>query len=121
MEDNKTHSHSTHDVHHMNVDEHHQPSNTKQIWKTFWILLGITVFEVGIAFTSLPKGLLKWTFIGLTIVKSYYIVGYFMHLKHEKPHFAWVILLPFVLIIYFIAMLICEGNYIGSLAGEMLK
>ena len=82
----------------------------KMIWRTFWILLLITIFEVGIAFTSLSKELLKLIFIALTVVKSYYIVGYFMHLKHEKLHFAWTILLPFSLIVYFIFMMMYEGN-----------
>lgn len=115
MEDQSQHSHTSHS------DAEHAPLDTKLIWKTFWILLGITIFEVGIAFTSLPKGLLKWTFIFLTIVKSYYIVGYFMHLKFEKPVFNWVILLPFSLIVYFIVLMLIEGNYLASLAGEMLK
>jgi cytochrome c oxidase subunit IV len=88
----------------------------KSIWKTFWILLVITIFEVGIAFTSLSKDILKITFIALTIVKSYYIVGYFMHLKHEKLHFAWTILLPFSLIVYFIYMMMYEGNALRPVA-----
>ena len=87
----------------------------KIIWKTFWILLFITVFEVAIAFWSLfPHNVLKLIFIALTIVKAYYIVGFFMHLKHERVHFAWTIVLPFVLIVYFIYMLMTEGNALNN-------
>jgi cytochrome c oxidase subunit IV len=115
-----TQSHTTHDAHHMHV-EHTHGGSTKTIWKTFWILLFITVFEVGIAFTGLPKVLLKWTFILLTIVKSYYIVGYFMHLKYEKKHFAWTILLPFILIVYFIFICLYEGEALGRLLSQAVK
>ncbi|MEY4594454.1 MAG: hypothetical protein RIQ47_864 [Bacteroidota bacterium] len=88
----------------------HGSLTTKLIWKVFWILLGVTLFEVGIAFTSIPKNILMYTFIILTIVKSYYIVGYFMHLKYEAVPFRWTILLPFVLIVYLIFIALYEGS-----------
>lgn len=93
----------------------HHPSNKKVIWRTFWILLIVTIFEVAISFTSLPKPLLKWTFIALTIVKAYFIVGIFMHLKHERIHLGWAILLPFILIVYLIVMCLYEGIALGKL------
>lgn len=80
------------------------------IWKVFWILLAVTIFEVAISFTGLSKTLLMYTFIVLTIVKSYYIVGYFMHLKYEVVPFRWTILLPFVLIVYLIFIALYEGS-----------
>ena len=86
------------------------PKARKRLWKVFWLLLAITIFEVSIAFSPVSKIILKWTFITLTIVKAYYIVGFFMHLKHEKLHFAWTIVLPFLLIVYFICMMMYEGN-----------
>lgn len=88
----------------------HGTLTTKLIWRVFWILLGVTLFEVGIAFTSIPKDILMYTFIVLTIVKSYYIVGYFMHLKYEVVPFRWTILLPFVLIVYLIFIALYEGS-----------
>ena len=72
------------DIHHEHVshegtEKAHEGLNTKVIWKVFWILLGVTIFEVSISFTAIPKTILLYTFIALTIVKAYYIVGYFMH------------------------------------------
>jgi cytochrome c oxidase subunit IV len=52
-------------------------------------------------------------FLVLTIVKAYYIIAFFMHLKHEKLSFKYSILLPFFLILYFIVMAIAEGNYLN--------
>src|SRR5437763_5416738 len=85
----------------------------KMIWKVFWILLAVTVFEVSISFTSVPKAILLWTFIVLTLVKAYFIVGYFMHMKFEKIPMQWSILLPFLLIIYLIFILVYEGTKLG--------
>ncbi len=82
----------------------------KLIWKTFWIMLFITIGEIGIAFTKIDHEILKIIFISLTIVKAYFIVGIFMHVNHERTHLRFTLLLPFALIIYFIAMLMAEGN-----------
>lgn len=105
----------TGDIHNQFVEEHYNPKNRKIIWRTFWILLIATIFEVAIAFTSLSKEVLMWTFVVLTIFKSAYIVGVFMHLGNEKKSLQYSILLPFLLIVYFIAMAIAEGNYLHKM------
>lgn len=97
-------------VSHEGIEKAHSGLNTKVIWKVFWILLGVTVFEVGISFTSISKTILLYTFIALTIVKAYYIVGFFMHLKFERVPLIWSLLLPFVLIVYLIFIAIYEGT-----------
>src|SRR6185503_852050 len=106
------------DIHHEHIshdseEKAHSALNTKLIWRVFWILLGVTIFEVSISFTSIPKEVLLWTFVVLTIVKAYFIVGYFMHLKFEAMPLQWSLLLPFVLIIYLIFIAIYEGTAIG--------
>jgi len=58
-----------------------------------------------------PKNMV--IFIVLTIVKAYFIVAFFMHLKHEKLSLAYCILLPFILIVYLIAMSLTEANYLN--------
>jgi cytochrome c oxidase subunit IV len=102
-------SESTHAAAHSGGHEHGSLS-TKLIWKVFWILLAVTIFEVAISFTGISKEVLMYTFIVLTIVKSYYIVGYFMHLKYEAVPFQWSILLPFLLIVYLIFIALYEGS-----------
>lgn len=91
------------------------PAARKRLWMVFWILLGITIFEVAIAFSPLNKEVLQWTFIALTIVKAYYIVFFFMHMKHEHVNMKYSIVVPFVvLIVYFIYMMMTEGNLING-------
>ena len=106
------------DIHHEHVshkaqEKAHTGLNTKVIWRVFWILLGVTIFEVAISFTGLSKTLLLYTFITLTIVKAYYIVFYFMHMKFEETALKFSILLPFVLIVYLIFIAIYEGLALG--------
>ncbi len=106
------------DIHHEHIshaseDKAHSALNTKMIWRVFWILLGITIFEVSISFTSIPQNILLYTFIALTLVKAYYIVGFFMHMKFEAIPFQWSILLPFILIFYLIFIAIYEGSALG--------
>ena len=111
-EQHETKGYYTGDIHNQYIEEHYDPKNKSVIWRTFWILLVVTIFEVGIAFTSLSKQLLMIVFIVLTIVKAYFIVAFFMHLKHEKISFGYTIILPFLLIVYLIALCIAEGNYL---------
>jgi cytochrome c oxidase subunit IV len=93
---------------------------TKALWRVFWILLGITAVEFVIAFTvSSDTGFGKWLkislFIILTFVKSFYIVGTFMHLKDEVKSLIWTIVLPIIFVVWFIAALVYfEGSYIGE-------
>lgn len=115
--DDKQHGYYTGDIHNQFVEEHHDPGNVKVIWRTFWILLFVTMGEVGIAFTSISRDILLVVFIVLTIVKAYFIIAFFMHLKHEKAAFRYSILLPFFLILYLIVMAIAEGNYLNQVGG----
>ena len=67
---------------------------TKRIWRTFWLLSLLTIFELGIGLLiyTLHKGenpnhTLVLAFKGmvciLTLAKAYYIVSVFMHLGDE--------------------------------------
>jgi cytochrome c oxidase subunit IV len=109
----KPHGYYTGDIHNQFVEEHYDPKNRAVIWRTFWILLIVTIFEVAIAFAPISKTILMVTFIVLTIVKAYFIVAFFMHLKHEKLSFAYTIILPFVLIVYLIGMALAEGSFLN--------
>ena len=56
--------------------------------------------------------LLNMTFIILTIIKAYYIVGVFMHLGSEVKGLQWSIVAPmWVLIPYLLFILLTEANF----------
>jgi|TARA_B100000780_G_scaffold41865_1_gene26017 cytochrome c oxidase subunit IV len=91
------------------------------IWKVFWILLGLTAFEVGLGMYKpeflvntqfLGTKLLNHVFIILTLVKAGYIVLVFMHLGFEQGSLKWTILLPaFVLVPYLLFIILSEGAH----------
>ncbi len=85
--------------------------NTGAIWKTFWILLILTAIEFVIAFTMPANTLRVAIFCGMTIVKAFYIVGEFMHLKHEVKSLIWAVLVPTNFVVWLLIALIYEGGH----------
>lgn len=54
-------------------------------------------------------------FVGMTLVKAFYIVAEFMHLKHEVKSLIWAIMLPIIFIIWLLLALMYEGGSIFQL------
>lgn len=93
------------------------PDSIKQrsrIWTVFWILFAITAFEFLVAFTKEPLHLSKilviTIFVSLTLVKAFYIVAEFMHLKHEVKVLIWSIVIPTLFIVWLLVALLMEGG-----------
>src|SRR4051812_20914348 len=106
------HGYYTGDIHNQFIEEHYDPKNKGLIFRTLAILVVLTLVELFIPFSSISHNVLIIIFIALTIVKAYFIVAYFMHLKHEKYTLRYSVILPFMLILYLIMMALAEGNYI---------
>jgi cytochrome c oxidase subunit 4 len=84
----------------------------KKIWQTAGILALVTAVEFILAFTMPRGGLLISLFIILTIVKAFYIVAEFMHLRHEIKTLIYTIIVPTVFVIWLILALLLEGGNI---------
>ena len=94
----------------INYIPHTESHGTKELWKTFWLLLGITLFDYMIYFVMPTSGYRNFIFIFFGLVKAYFIVGAFMHLKHEKVSLALIILVPTIFICGLIIGLLYEGS-----------
>lgn len=101
--------------------EHHevgvtpQPANKehiKKIWMTALLLGAVTAVEFIIAFTMEANMLRVAIFIGLTIVKAFYIVAEFMHMRYETKSLIWSIILPTIFIVWLIIALLAEGSQV---------
>ncbi len=92
-----------------------QPANKdkiRQIVRVAIILGVVTAIEFVIAF-NMDSGVLRTAiFVGLTLVKAFYIVSEFMHLKYERKVLIWAIMLPTIFVIWLIISLIYEGGAI---------
>jgi cytochrome c oxidase subunit IV len=89
----------------------------KKLWTVAGILGLITAFEFGVAFL-VPheyQPVRVWTFIAMTIVKAAYIVGEFMHLRHEAKVLIWAILIPMIFVVWLLVALVYEGMAISDL------
>lgn len=101
--------------------EHHEsPEGVWWIWKVFILLLVVTAVEVilGIIKPEVLMGkfmgttILNIIFIILTLVKAFYIVAEFMHLKFERKNLIWTIALPALILIPYLAFIVlAEGAY----------
>ena len=107
-----------------NTQEHlehageHEGMTKSKIWRVFFYLLGITAIEFFIALYLLPKGIIghgpgNFAYIILTLVKAFYIVAYFMHLKFENLALKTGIVVSLVFIVYFIILMLTEGSYLN--------
>lgn len=103
------------------TDEQYK-SQVAGVWKaTMWLSI-VTVVEVFIALLwfykfedSLPRIMLNILMIVASVLKAFFIVGEFMHLKYEKRALALSILVPLVLFVWGIIAFIIEGDSIKTL------
>lgn len=98
--------------------EEHASMSKGKIWTVFFYLLGITVIEFILALavpeTMMSQGVKNFAYIALTLLKAYYIVAFFMHLKFEKYGLIMAIVVSFIFIVYFIVLMLTEGNYLNG-------
>ncbi|KIA96687.1 caa(3)-type oxidase [Pedobacter kyungheensis] len=96
----------------------HAGMNKAKIWKVAGILSLITAIEFMIALWAIPGGHMSqhvgnYVYIALTLVKAFYIVAYFMHLKFEKLGLQLALTVSFIFIIYFIVLMLIEGGFLN--------
>ena len=94
---------------------HEAEFSTKPIWRTFWILLGITMCELVLATIHLKTGfpnkyVLNGVYLILTCAKAFYIIAEFMHLRHELKNLIMTIGITSLLFVWFIIAFLYEGN-----------
>jgi len=101
---------------HTAAGTHHEPEfSTKPIWRTFWILLGITMVELVFATIHLktgfpPKFVLNGIYLILTCAKAFYIIAEFMHLRHELKNLIMTLGISALLFVWFIIAFLWDGN-----------
>ena len=95
--------------------EHHE--NKNEVRNVTIVLSVLTVVELllGFAMMRMEHGTpavlaTKITIIVLMMAKAYYIVGYFMHLKHEVRNLIMTIIVPLALFVWFIFAFLYDGN-----------
>ena len=96
--------------------QHEPAANTKRIWKTFWILLVLTIAELALGLSHYAFHVEGWLLmflkggmIILSACKAVYIVSIFMHLGDEIRNLKLTLLIPLLLFIWFILAFLWDG------------
>jgi cytochrome c oxidase subunit IV len=104
---------------HTATHEEHSGGGTKEIIKVTIILSVLTIVELILGFWMMgfpeetASGIrfaIKGTIVILMMAKAFYIVAYFMHLKHEVKNLIMTICVPLALFVWFITAFLYDGN-----------
>jgi cytochrome c oxidase subunit IV len=103
-------------VHHEEAHGEHEGMTKGRIWKVAGILTAITCVEFFIALYMVPGHHMPIEaanpiYIVLTLVKAFYIVAFFMHLKFEKMGLILAVIVPILFIIGLILVLTNESHH----------
>lgn len=84
--------------------------NVSTIWKTTAILTIVTFVEVAVAvLIEMPYSILAAFVSIVSLIKAYYIMNVFMHVGHETKAFKFVILFPFLFLVWGFVSFSLEG------------
>jgi cytochrome c oxidase subunit IV len=101
--------------------QHEENHGTGEIKKVTIILSVLTIVELLLGFWMIDitseslRLAIKGTIIILMMAKAFYIVAYFMHLKHELKNLIMTIVVPLGLFIWFIIAFLWDGNSFRNL------
>jgi cytochrome c oxidase subunit IV len=104
-----------------NHDTHEHGDPIAEIKKVTIILSVLTIIELILGFWMIGvtseggRLAIKGTIVILMLAKAFYIVAYFMHLKHELKNLIMTIVVPLALFIWFITAFLSDGNSFKNL------
>ncbi len=100
------------------LDDASYNSMVKAVWQATAIMGIVTVFEVAFALVhfyylheTLPKIYLHVVMIIATLIKAFFIIAEFMHLKYEKRAMIMSLGIPLIFLVWALVALSVEGNY----------
>lgn len=99
----------------------HEGGGTKEIIRVTVILSVLTIVELILGFWMIGitdatfRLALKGVIVILMMAKAFYIVAYFMHLKHELKNLIMTIVVPLLLFVWFIIAFLWDGNSFRNL------
>jgi cytochrome c oxidase subunit IV len=83
------------------------------VYRATWILGVVTVVEVAVALIlgpHLPKLLINSFYVLASLMKAFFIIGEFMHLRYEKRAFMISLGVPLIFLVWAIIAFASEGH-----------
>lgn len=102
------HAHDSHGHDDAQAAPHHD--HRKDYFKIFWVLLVLTIVEVGITYIKMDRRALAALMVGLACTKAAFVGLYYMHLRYEKRSLLWLAALPFPLAGFYAAGLMLDAQ-----------
>lgn len=106
---------------HTAIHEDHSAEVKKEVVRVTIILSVLTIIELALGFFMMgidapgTRLLIKGIIVILMLSKAFYIVAYFMHLKHEVRNLIMTICVPLCLFFWFITAFLYDGNSFRNL------
>ncbi|BAV09791.1 Cytochrome c oxidase subunit IV [Filimonas lacunae] len=121
--------HTSEVLHHEGHVHHDAEAGKKEVKKITLYLSVLTILELIVGYymysAKIEEGafrsFLKTLIIIMMMWKATYIVGYFMHLKHEIRNFLMTIVVPLFLFIWFIIAFLADGHSYNNLRNKYDK
>jgi caa(3)-type oxidase subunit IV len=82
----------------------------RDYFRIFWVLLVLTIVEVGVSYMKIDKRLMSVVMIALALSKAAFVGLYYMHLKYEKRSLLWLAFLPLPLAGFYAVFLMLDGG-----------
>ena len=104
--------------------EHVVGGGRKEIYRVTIILSVLTLIELALGFSmyyiknQVTIHFIKGVILILMLAKAFYIVAYFMHLKHELRNMIMTIVVPLLLFVWFILAFLSDGNSFNNLKNK---
>lgn len=87
----------------------HKEHGMLENYIVWFVLLALTLIEVGLAYIHLPLLVMLVTLLGLSLIKAALIVGFFMHMKFERHSFVLTIIPATVITIMLLNVIYPDG------------
>lgn len=105
------HAAARHLTAHSAAPESHAPhaDHRRDYFRIFWVLLVLTILEVGFSYLKIDKRIISAVMIALALSKASFVGLYYMHLKYEKRSLLWLAFLPLPLAGFFAVFLMLDA------------
>ena len=107
---------------------HDSAGSTKEIIKITVILSVLTLVELGLGYSMINmseegflRHFIKGVILILMLAKAFYIIAYFMHLKHEIKNLIMTVAMPMFLFVWFIIAFLTDGDSYKNLKNRYDK
>ena len=101
--------HASHETHAASGPAAAVADHRRDYFRIFWVLLVLTIVEVGVSYLKIDKRITSVVMIALALSKAAFVGLYYMHLKYEKRSLMWLAFLPLPLAGFYGVFLMLDG------------